>query len=392
MKKFRLFVASMWQPAVIYGIAAVLVAVLLWYKLPTLVPAASPSEAEARASAASFTTLIQDPLYLPHKIGQFIMLKFGADGVLGMRLVSTVFAALIAAAFYRILQTWYRPRIAAIGTALFATSGWFLHAARHATPDIMFATLVLLLLAGIVLRAEYRKPWLLAACMLVLITLLYVPGMVWLIAAGFIWQRRTLVREMNDTPFWSGVFGGLALLFVLPLVWAFIQDRTLLLTWLGLPQAVPSIADVGQNLINIPRSFFFAGLPDHDKWLPGTPLINAFVAAMFILGAYAATKQWKLDRIRSIAAVFALGIISISLGGPVSYTLFVPFVYLIVTVGIADMLERWLEVFPRNPFARNLGIVLMAGVVGLTVYYQLTHYFVAWPNTPETKDTFSVRL
>jgi len=53
------------------------------------------------------------------------------------------------------------------------------------------------------------------------------------------------------------------------------------------------------------------------------------------------------------------------------------------------MLQQWFTVFPRNPFARSAGAILMTIVVLLAAYNGFSQYFIAWPNTPETKAVFT---
>ena len=65
--------------------------------------------------------------------------------------------------------------------------------------------------------------------------------------------------------------------------------------------------------------------------------------------------------------------------------------FLIAAGGVALMLQQWFTVFPYNPFARTVGLVLLLFALGTTSFYSLNQYFVAWPHTPETKQTFQYR-
>jgi hypothetical protein len=50
--------------------------------------------------------------------------------------------------------------------------------------------------------------------------------------------------------------------------------------------------------------------------------------------------------------------------------------------GIVEILQRWLESFPRNPVARSIGVCLLVAAIGFTSFYHLQRYFVAWGNNP----------
>jgi membrane protein YdbS with pleckstrin-like domain len=69
-------------------------------------------------------------------------------------------------------------------------------------------------------------------------------------------------------------------------------------------------------------------------------------------------------------------------------SLILPVVYLLIASGIAYMLHLWLKVFPANPVARSLGIIIIMLAVFLTSIYQTRSYFVAWRYNSETSEVF----
>lgn len=68
-----------------------------------------------------------------------------------------------------------------------------------------------------------------------------------------------------------------------------------------------------------------------------------------------------------------------------------PFVYLLVAGGINFMIEQWFMVFPYNPFARNLAIVLIFVAIGATGFFHFNRYYIAWPQAPATKNTYHIQ-
>jgi hypothetical protein len=68
-----------------------------------------------------------------------------------------------------------------------------------------------------------------------------------------------------------------------------------------------------------------------------------------------------------------------------------PFVYLAVMSGIIELLNNWFAFFPRNPMIRNLGVALISIMIGLSCYYHLYNYYIAWPNAAETKSSYVVQ-
>jgi uncharacterized membrane protein YoaK (UPF0700 family) len=77
------------------------------------------------------------------------------------------------------------------------------------------------------------------------------------------------------------------------------------------------------------------------------------------------------------------------LGGSLSLALLLPIIYFVAANGIAAMLVSWFTVFPRNPVARSIGLILITAAVLITCVFHVKRYFVAWPNASETTQAFS---
>ncbi len=84
-------------------------------------------------------------------------------------------------------------------------------------------------------------------------------------------------------------------------------------------------------------------------------------------------------------ATTGLCVILIGLGQVATLGLLIPVLYIVMANGIAYMLQSWFTVFPRNPVARTLGVVLLTIVVVVSCSYQLQRYFIAWPAAEATK-------
>ena len=91
-----------------------------------------------------------------------------------------------------------------------------------------------------------------------------------------------------------------------------------------------------------------------------------------------------------VAVALIVGSILVSLGGAVSISILMPFIYVLVAAGIGLLLDRWQKVFPRNVIAQAVGVGLVSLAVIAVSWYGLRHYFVAWPNAPATKQVFTI--
>lgn len=379
-------------PAIGYAAAFVAATGLLVYRLGSLVPGMSQTEVMERASSSNIGVLRDDPLNLPYKALSWLAQQTPYHGATAMRLVSVLFALATLGLFYYVLKRWYTIRIATLGTLLLATSSWFLHMARLGEPLILQLALTACIAYGIWLQTTKKAGLALIIGAVLVAYLVYIPGLVWFMVFGLLWQFSRLKRLAGEAPASFAVAIILFVVLLIPLAWGLYLHTDLLRPFAGLPVHGPSsFKDVGINVAQIPLQLFWRGPDDPVIGLGRLPFLDIFVAVMALLGGYAYFLRRKLDRSKVIGGSILLGIILIGLGGPVTVALFLPIIYILAAAGIALMLQQWFTVFPRNPFARTIAATLISIAVLMTCFYHLSSYFVAWPNTPVTRQTFSQR-
>ena len=250
--------------------------------------------------------------------------------------------------------------------------------------------IVALVGVGVWLKQTANPIALLLAFMLAA-SLAYVPGMIWVLGLFVLWQWKTIDHVFKKR-LWMVSVGGLLLLAALvPLGLAIYKDPELAKVMAGLPAAGwPQPLTVLKNLLDVPMQLILRGpmMPEH--WLGRLPILDAFSLAMLALGGYLYTKHLKLPRVHALAATFLATMALVALGGNITVTLVVPFVYILVAVGVDFLLDRWYMVFPRNIIAQTVGVVLVSVALVATAWYGIRHYYVAWPNAPETKQIFTI--
>jgi hypothetical protein len=194
------------------------------------------------------------------------------------------------------------------------------------------------------------------------------------------------MQELDRMKGWQlGLAITVSALIIAPLVRLAFTDRPMLQTFLGLPQHVPSLNTYLHALLDIPKQLFIRGPQDPAVWVGAMPILDIFMIAMFILGIYVYLLRARLDRVKILFSFLFIACLFIAAGGPVRLVLLLPFVFLVIVAGIAYYLQQWFDVFPRNPFARTLASTLLIAAVAMSCFFNLNHYFVAWPHAPETK-------
>ncbi len=388
-KRVSNLVGVYWRQALGYGLVVAVVIAVLWWQLGTLVPGMSGPEVLARGSADSIRKIIENPLFLPHKLVQYIFIQLGQTGAFWMRSASALFGVVILVIFFDIIRSWYSQRIALMSSFLLLTSAWFLHYARLGTPQILFACSIGLLWVGMKLRS-HSAPRIrtILASILIVGASLYIPGLAWLIIPLLVWQRKLVAKEFSKIPKALAAVTIIAIIVgVAPLAYSLLRHPELLRDWLMIPHHL-AISDWWANLWHMPFWLTLRGPEMPVYWLGRVPLLNSFSLVMLVLGIFVLSRYRQLDRVRAIVGILALSAVLAVFAGPVALVIALPLLFIVVAAGVALLLQQWFTIFPRNPLARTVGVLMICFVIGLAGYYNLRSYFIAWPRATPTKQVF----
>lgn len=390
--KLRRLTVRAGLPAVIAVLSILIVASLLLWRLQSLVPGWSASELATRVASLNVHTIVNNPLNAPFTVLAYGLHKLLPHSVLAVRLVSVLYGAITVCLFFYVVRCWHSPRIAWLSSLLFVTSSWFLRTARLGTPDVLLFGLLMLTALGLWLQRTHHHRFVLFLTATCAALSLYIPGLIWFVAYAAFWQRHILMDRIKRTPTWlaaAAIIGALVVFF--PLAWGINQHWQLVWAVLGLPSRVPPVVSTLKHLADVPLNVFARGSFLPGLWVGRSPVLDVFGSALFIFGVYAYWQHRRLARFASLLGIFIVTTILVALGGPVTLSLLLPFVYLVIATGMAFLLGEWLSVFPRNPLARGLGLSIVIIAVLLSCSYQLNRYFVAWPKEPQTKVVFSLQ-
>jgi hypothetical protein len=394
-KKLRRYWRREGQTVIWIGLGLVVLTWLLLHKLATLTGGASQTELHTATTPVGLHGIYHHPLDLPLQlVRSVVFFAAPAHGQLLTRLPNVLFGALAIVSFARLIWLWHGRRTMIMATLLFATAAWTLHVSRLASFDVLYLwaipTLLLIQLRlqqGITQRFEWFL-WL-----FVLGSMLYIPGMIWLLALAVCLQRKAFVDGWRnfDLAWERALSVGLVAIW-LPLLLLNLMRAGQLLQWLGLPGHVTSVTALGKQFLAVPVHLFIRGPAYPELWLGRAPILDAFVLVMAIVGIYFYISRWQSKRSRLLGACFVIGWLLVAMGGPVGLSVLVPLLYMAAATGIAYLLHDWLKVFPLNPLARGLGISIIALAVAISCVYNLRAYFIAWPHNLTTQATFRYHL
>jgi hypothetical protein len=390
-KTFRQFCNELWQPTIGYVVAYLVLLLLFVYRIKDLVPGFSSIEKSAITATNSGALIMENPLFAPHKVLQYIIQKLGHSGFFAMRGVSIVIGIGIVFLLFITIKRWFSFRIALITSVLFATSSWFLFTVRLATPDIMVLSILSIIAYGSWLTRNPLPKKAIIVGFLLTTWLLYIPGMILFLVGGFVWQRKSIAKITSQEKLTTLIVGISAVALLAPLLFGFYQDPGLFKMYVGFSaDPLAQLAQIPKNLLLVPYQIVIASRLDAARGITGVPLLDILTVVMALIGGYYYfINDRSLDRTKILFGGALVSWLLISLNGLVGIQILLPFIYLFVAGGFAHMLEQWFKVFPSNPFAKVTAIILITVSVGAVCTFHIRKYFIAWPQTPTTKTFFN---
>ncbi len=377
-------------------IVATIAVLILSLQIDTLVQGQSKFETQTLASIKTFPNPFEIPVNAPYSIPTYLLGSTTGNMLNAARLISAVYGLLAAACLFYVVKKWFNIRIATVGTLLFITSSWLLHVSHMANPAILMVFSPLLCLAAFtwLLRAKKFKYLAIFAFAAAVAFADYIPYMQWILIVTFVVlliQSRKKLKEIEPWQWLAGI--ALWITLILPLIIATVQHPGIIKILFGIPAVLPSVSEYAHNLMNLVLMPFFRAPLTPELHLGRLPLLDIFSTAMFILGAYHYAKKIKNRRSIILFCSMALLILVLPLSSlfQLNATILLSLVYVCIISGIVELLNEWFSFFPRNPLARTIGVFLVVAAIGFTSFYHLQRYFIAWPNTPDTKAVYVVK-
>jgi len=382
-----------------YVAIAALIAAAFLYRLNNLTPGPHSDELELyqQAKLLNGSNFIENIVFLPYLVLVAIVDRLVSISQVSLRLPSVFFAVTMIPMAYYVLYVWHTRRIATLGVILLLSSSWFISLARFGTPDLLYGWGILAAITAMTLIFHHRKHMtkrliIMGLAGMLIGLSLYVPytAYVYLLTAavGYKYIQR-LIKEITELEIVT--FLSVALLFSSPLIAALISNPEAGLTLLGLPDS--SFPDL-QNLLERMKDMF-----SHVFWRSdgnlvtnagNLPLLGIFGAALAALGMYHYEQHRHNLRTHIVAGVFFMLILLLAIDyAPEKSAALLPVTYILIAMGAVTLLTQWYRLFPKNPFARTVGLAVIALFILANITYHNQRYFAAWARSPETKVAFS---
>lgn len=326
---------------------------------------------------------------LPFYAAQRAVLELFGVSALSIKLLPILLAVVTGVGAVFLLRRWFKPNIALLATVVMITTGQFLYVAQSGTESItyiMWPVWLLLTATLITTSPKHARFWKVLFFILVPLSL-YTPLNIYLvlalISAGLLHPHvRYVLRRMSKLHLSLLVL--LSLILVSPLAYLISRDPSIALQLLGMPSVWPP--DLVENARTVLQQYLNFMNPQSGTLM--TPILGLGSILLVILGV------WRLAKIRYTARSYTLVawvilIIPILLLNPTFTTVaFVPMLILMAS-GLEFLLRSWYSMFPRNPYARFVGMVPLVILVGGLVISGLNRYFYGYRHDPLTASQFS---
>ncbi len=371
------------QPLFIGAIFLTLLGGALGYSSQKLVPFVLSGE--MNFVARSLSEVLQNPVFFHVQVIQKLVHAATGNLLISVRTPGVITALIFTFCYFTIVRNWFSRRIAWLATVLIVSSSWFLHMTGVSLPEASYLLLLVPFVCGIYMRANRYSELATWGFTTACIMLLYVPGMSWFVVPALIWQWKQLVLSVKSLSLPGRIIGGLLLISgTAPLVLGAIHDTSLLLTLLNIPNEISSITSAPSTMLSSVGMLLWRSTDLPILGIANLPILNGTMILLFVLGMYHMYRKKNLDRAKLLVASLVFGLIVIGLSGAkVPISILLPSASIAIAAGLALLLQRWLVVFPKNPFARRLALAFLITTVVVSGVYETTRYFIAWPHSDD---------
>ncbi|MEX0919938.1 MAG: glycosyltransferase family 39 protein, partial [Candidatus Saccharimonadales bacterium] len=302
------------------------------------------------------------------------------NGVLALRILPALISITAVVVVYFAAKSWFSKRAALIAMFFMASSAWATQIGRLGL-DFSLAMLILPLimwLLAIAIRTNQAKWYTLTGLALGLS--LYIYPFSWIIPLtivailSYAWLVHKDKLKRMYKPIAIMLLATVAIL--LPLLIYSLLER-------GLNFEVASISSMFSALISTLMMLHISGDSSAIYNLPRVAHLDAFSGILFILGLILAFIKWRNIRYMSLIILLGVTVLVATILRPElapSATMMapaIPIIYILVAVGLSDLLMRWKGVFPFNPIAWHIGAAVVVLAVATSTIYNYNRYFIA---------------
>lgn len=331
---------------------------------------------------------------LPYHILQKLSVKYIGLNEYGIKLPSIILGLLSGLGIILLLRRWFSHNVALIAALFIVTNVLFLASARTGTPEIMLIflpTFILLITTLITQNARGQFFWRTSLGALIAVSL-YTPLSLYVILscliAGLLHPHtRYVIRRYGGRQLVGSLFLLIPLTF--PLAVGIWKNPKIVPELLGLPASYPDTATFTAGLFDVATRLGSITEPYIGEYVqPAFSIVSLALIGLGLLRAF-----MDFHAARTYALLIWIAIISPVVVITQDYLpiLFLP-ATLLIAIGLQTLIKEWYALFPRNPYARLVGLIPLLLLICSVIYINYTNYFYGLRYSPETAKVYSSEL
>jgi hypothetical protein len=352
------------------------------------------SQPEINGVVQGSTISLHDPHTLtipsmPYYSAQQHIIDFLGISNFSIKLLSLVCALVTSVGAVFLLRRWFRSNIAVLATAIMVTTGEFLFVAQQGTSSItfiMWSVWMLLAASMITSDSKHKRLWKILFFVIAawsLYTALSIYLLIAIISSALLHPHvRAVLRRISITHL--SILGLLSTIIVAPLGYLIYLKPSFGLQLLGIPQDWPP--DIGANLAQLATQYLTFFQPTSTNLM--MPIFSLGSVILMAVGAWQLFKTRYTARSYTITAWFLLLIPVVIINPGFTTVTFVPLLLLLAN-GLDYLLRSWYQFFPRNPYARIVGLVPLVVLVGGLLASGIDRFVYGYHYDPQTASNFS---
>ncbi|MDB5177829.1 MAG: conserved rane protein of unknown function [Candidatus Saccharibacteria bacterium] len=291
------------------------------------------------------------PYYLTQKASFYV---FGVSDF-SIKLPTIITGVIMVIGLVLLLKTWFKRNVAILTAIIGITTSPFLLAAQSGTPGIlyMFWPIWLFYSASVISRRPSFPIFWKALFFIILAQSLYTPLSIYiviaLVSAAFLHPHlRQVLRTLSKLRIVITIL--IACVLLIPLAYSLYLQPSLALTLLGIPASIDLLA----NLHLLFTQYIDVLHPTNGIIM--TPVYEVASILLAVVGVYRIVTAKYTARSYILACWLILLIPVLIVNPQLVNVTFLPFI-LITGYGVEFLIRYWYRLFPRNPYARIVGLV-----------------------------------
>lgn len=329
---------------------------------------------------------------LPLRALQLASLSLLGVSVFSIKLPAILLSVVAAVAIFLLLRRWFKSNVVILSMLIMFTTGQFIFLAQHATAHILYVvySALILLFASLILQGAKRQLlWKIGLAVTVGLSC-YTPYFIYinlglLVAALLHPHPRHHLFKRRQQSNWL-IAGAVLAAVLAPLVYLCVKNPAFFTTILGHESLQ---LDILANLKVLIQSYFWI----EPIMISGhiTPIVDFSSVALIILGVLVMFRHRYTARAYVILA-WLLTTLPILLLRPHLTTIAIVPLFILLTMGIETLLSEWYKLFPKNPYARGAGLVLIVGLISVMVLVGIDRFTNSYRHMPAAVHQFSKDL